>query len=399
MSAGVATIEAMPDPAAREAEFVERKGLGHPDTTCDAIAEEVSRALSAAYLGRFGRILHHNVDKVLLVAGSSAPRFGGGRILEPIRVVLAGRATARIGDEAIDVPGIALEAARACIRARFRFLDPLRDMAFECRIREGSADLRALFARGHRVPLANDSSAGAGFAPFSPLERLVAGCERALNAPGTRPHPGCGEDVKVCATRVGAATRLAIACAGVAPLLDGPASYRDAMDATARVARDLAAGEAALSLDEVRVNAADEPRDGSFYLTVTGTSAEAGDDGATGRGNRASGLVAPGRPACMEAAAGKNPASHTGKLYALAAQELAEEIATQVGGVAAAECLLASRIGAPIDAPALFHLRVALRDGAVLGDVARMIGERAEAARTRLPGLWRRIVAGEARLF
>jgi S-adenosylmethionine synthetase len=101
----------------------------------------------------------------------------------------------------------------------------------------------------------------------------------------------------------------------------------------------------------------------------------------------------------MEAAAGKNPTSHTGKLYALAAQELAEEIATQVGGVAAAECLLASRIGAPIDAPALFHLRVALRDGAVLGDVARMIGERAEAARTRLPGLWRRIVAGEARLF
>jgi S-adenosylmethionine synthetase len=192
VSAGVATIEAMPDPAAREAEFVERKGLGHPDTTCDAIAEEVSRALSAAYLGRFGRILHHNVDKVLLVAGSSAPRFGGGRILEPIRVVLAGRATARIGDEAIDVPGIALEAARACIRARFRFLDPLRDMAFECRIREGSADLRALFARGHRVPLANDSSAGAGFAPFSPLERLVAGCERALNAPGTRPHPGRG---------------------------------------------------------------------------------------------------------------------------------------------------------------------------------------------------------------
>jgi S-adenosylmethionine synthetase len=147
------------------------------------------------------------------------------------------------------------------------------------------------------VPLANDSSAGAGFAPFSPLERLVAGCERALNAPGTRPHPGCGEDVKVCATRVGAATRLAIACAGVAPLLDGPASYRDAMDAAARVARDLAAGEAALSLEEVRVNAADEPRDGSFYLTVTGTSAEAGDDGATGRGNRASGLVAPGRRA------------------------------------------------------------------------------------------------------
>ena len=395
----MATLEAMADPASREAEFVERKGLGHPDTTCDAIAEAVSRALSTAYLARFGRILHHNVDKVLLVAGSSAPRFGGGQVLEPIRVVLAGRATAQAGGEAIDVHGIALGAARDCIRARFRFLDPLRHVAFECRIREGSADLRALFARGRGVPLANDSSAGAGFAPFSPLERLVAGCERVLNAPGTRPHPGCGEDVKVCATRVGAATRLAIACAGVAPLLDGPGAYRDAMDAVARVARDLAAGEPALALEEASVNAADAPLDGAFYLTVTGTSAEAGDDGATGRGNRASGLVAPCRPACMEAASGKNPTNHTGKLYALAAQELAEELAAQVDGVAAAECLLASRIGAPIDAPALFHLRVALREGAALGDVARAIDARAEAARARLPGLWRRIVAGEARLF
>ncbi len=399
MRAGPATLEAMQDPARRDAEFVERKGLGHPDTLCDAIAEEVSRALGAAYLARFGRILHHNVDKVLLVAGSSAPRFGGGRILEPARVVIAGRATTRAGGEEIDAAGIALEAARACIRARLRFLDPLRDMAFECRIREGSADLRALFARGGRVPLANDSSAGAGFAPFSPLERLVAGCERALNAPGTRPHPGCGEDVKVCATRVGDAARLAIACAGVAPLLAGPAAYREAMDGAAGVARGLAAGEAAIGLEALAVNAADDPGGGSWYLTVSGTSAEAGDDGATGRGNRASGLVAPGRPACMEAAAGKNPASHPGKLYALAAQDLAEEIAAAVEGVAAVECLMASRIGAPMDEPALFHLRVATRPGVALGDVAPALGARAEAARARIPGLWRRIVAGEARLF
>ena len=399
MRTGTATLEAMPDPAARMAEFAERKGLGHPDTVCDAIAEEVSRALSAAYLARFGRILHHNVDKVLLVAGSAAPRFGGGRILEPIRIVLAGRATARAGGEAIDVEGIALDAARACIRARFRFLDPARDMVFECRIREGSADLRALFARGGRVPLANDSSAGAGFAPFSPLERLVVACEQALNAPGTRPHPGCGEDVKACASRIGRTTRLTIACAGVAPLLDGPGAYREAMEAAAAAARGIAAGEPALDLEELRVNAADDPRGGSWYLTVSGTSAEAGDDGATGRGNRASGLIAPGRPACMEAAAGKNPASHSGKLYALLAQELAEELAAHVDGVAAAECLVASRIGAPIDAPALFHLRIATQEGIALGDIAAELGERAEAARARLPGAWRRLVAGEARLF
>jgi hypothetical protein len=160
-----ATIEAMPDPATRAAEFVERKGAGHPDTLCDAMAEAVSRALSQIYLARFGRILHHNVDKVLLAAGSAAPRFGGGHVTAPIRIVLAGRATAHAGGEAIDVEGIAVEAARACLAARLRHLDVARDVRFDVRIRPGSAELRALFARAPSVPLANDSSAGAGFAP------------------------------------------------------------------------------------------------------------------------------------------------------------------------------------------------------------------------------------------
>jgi S-adenosylmethionine synthetase len=47
-------------------EMVERKGLGHPDTMCDALAEALSQALSQYYLDRFGMIFHHNVDKALL---------------------------------------------------------------------------------------------------------------------------------------------------------------------------------------------------------------------------------------------------------------------------------------------------------------------------------------------
>ena len=55
--------------AAQPLEIVERKGKGHPDTICDAIAEAVSIQLSKAYQETFGRILHHNIDKCLLVAG------------------------------------------------------------------------------------------------------------------------------------------------------------------------------------------------------------------------------------------------------------------------------------------------------------------------------------------
>ena len=74
-------------------EIVERKVLGHPDTICDALAENLSRALSRFYLERFGATLHHNVDKALLCGGAARPAFGGGEVTEPVdeleRAVLA----------------------------------------------------------------------------------------------------------------------------------------------------------------------------------------------------------------------------------------------------------------------------------------------------------------------
>ena len=394
-----ATLEAMPDPAARMSEFAERKGPGHPDTLCDAIAEAVSRALGETYLRRFGRILHHNVDKVLLVGGSAAPRFGGGRVEAPLRIVLAGRATARVGAETIDVETIAIEAARRCLAGRLRRVDVARHALVECRIRPGSAELRALFARGGAVPLANDSSAGAGFAPFSPLEDLVLRCEGMLSAADTRPHAACGEDTKVAAIRVGARTSLMVACAAIDAELADARAYAGFRDASLAALRRQAAASPGLAVADIAFNAADDPDAGLFYLTVTGSSAEAGDDGETGRGNRVCGLIATGRPTSLEATAGKNPASHTGKLYNVLAQDLAEEILREVPGTAAAECVLVSRIGAPIDRPALFHLRIAPAPGLALDDLAPRIGDCARAALARLPVLWRRIVAGEARLF
>jgi S-adenosylmethionine synthetase len=66
-------------------EIVERKGLGHPDTICDALAETLSRNLCREYRDRFGTVLHHNVDKALLRGGRAAPAFGGGNVVEPVR--------------------------------------------------------------------------------------------------------------------------------------------------------------------------------------------------------------------------------------------------------------------------------------------------------------------------
>jgi S-adenosylmethionine synthetase len=81
----------------RDIEIIERKGIGHPDTICDLVCESVSQALSQYYLKRFGKVLHHNLDKGLLVAGRSQPKFGGGKILEKIKIIVAGRATDKVG--------------------------------------------------------------------------------------------------------------------------------------------------------------------------------------------------------------------------------------------------------------------------------------------------------------
>ena len=79
--------------ASQPVEIVERKGIGHPDTICDALAEEFSRALCQFYLEQFGFVMHHNVDKVLLWGGTSQPHFGGGMVTAPIEIFMAGRAT------------------------------------------------------------------------------------------------------------------------------------------------------------------------------------------------------------------------------------------------------------------------------------------------------------------
>src|SRR4030065_974903 len=104
----------------------------------------------------------------------------------------------------------------------------------------------------------------------------------------------------------------------------------------------------------ITINAADNYEKNIYYLTVTGTSAECGDDGQVGRGNRANGLITPYRPMTLEATAGKNPITHTGELYTLGAKEISREI-TNVPDISGADCYLVSQIGKPITETQTVH--------------------------------------------
>ena len=111
--------------AAGKVEIVERKGIGHPDTMCDSIMDAISVALCAAYREAFGTILHHNIDKGLLAAGSVERHFGGGRIVSPMELIIGDRATFKAAGKEIPVADIAVTAAKTKIRkSRFFISSP-----------------------------------------------------------------------------------------------------------------------------------------------------------------------------------------------------------------------------------------------------------------------------------
>lgn len=336
-------------------EVVERKGLGHPDTLCDAIAERASVALCRYYLDHFGAILHHNVDKVLLCGGTSRPRFGGGEVVQPIEIYLAGRATAEWRGARVPVDDLAIAACRDVLAERLPLHQDIRVIS---RIRPGSADLTTLFARG-KTPLANDTSCGVGFAPLTELERIVLDVEHALNDGATKhEHPELGSDVKVMGVRRCDRIDLTIACAFVDRHVDSIGAYVAKKADAHRLALGAASRASPLAAS-IALNAADDVTSGDVYLTVTGSSAEAGDDGEVGRGNRVNGLITPYRPMTMEAAAGKNPVSHVGKLYSIVANRIAAGAVAELPDVFAATCTLVSQIGAPIDQPAIVDVTIA----------------------------------------
>ena len=390
-----------PAPAALPVEIVERKGIGHPDTVCDALAENLSVVLSRYYLDRFGYILHHNVDKGLLWGGAARPAFGGGEVLKPMEIYLAGRATRKFLGVKIPVEDLAIEASREWLGKNLHALDPRRHVRIHCLIRPSSTDLVELFSRSHETgfALANDTSYGVGYAPLDELETLAHAVERHLNSPEVKAaHPEIGEDIKVMGVRQENRIAFTIACAFVGTYVHDLQDYFAKKAGVAELAREAlgAAGAAEIAVD---VNTADGGTADNIYLTVTGTSAEAGDDGQVGRGNRSNGLITPYRPMSLEALAGKNPVSHVGKLYNIVAGRIAAAAVAQVAEAEEVHCYLVGQIGRPVHEPQAVDLRVRVTHPAVVEDLRPRLTEIVQSHLSGIGTLWRNLVHGEERFY
>ncbi len=325
-------------------ELVETKGTGHPDTLCDSLCEEASKALSKYYLKHFSRVLHHNVDKGLLVAGTSKVRFKGGKIGKPVKIIIAGRATSKVGDHVVPVNNIITKSVKDYLKqfsmAKFKIIID---------VKPGATNLVEVFKK--KILVANDTSFGVSHFPHSALESLVLEVGNLIDSEGFRKtYPAVGRDFKVMGFRHGNKIVLTLAIAFVSKFVKDMRHYKGLKEKIISEVQQRFKVEAYLNVLDSYEDAS------SVYLTVSGLSAEQGDDGQVGRGNRYNKLITPNRPMSLEALAGKN-VNHPGKLYQILAYRIAKDVYEKTNANYV-EVKMLTQIGKPLSSPQVVSLRI-----------------------------------------
>ncbi|KKP92962.1 MAG: Methionine adenosyltransferase [Parcubacteria group bacterium GW2011_GWA1_36_12] len=332
-------------------EFVERKGIGHPDTLSDALAEYLSAKYSLYTKSNFGVILHHNFDKVGLLGGAAEVGFGQGKLVKPIRVLLNGRASTRFGDSEINVNNLLVQWSREFFAEKLPQLNLDTDLEFHHNlstqsspgklseeINERNSSRKYWFEpRGIQdIPelkklFSNDTSMGVGFFPFTKLEFLVLSIEETLNSKEFKSkYSWIGSDIKIMGFRHENTYEITLCVPQVANEVHSIVEYKNNLEiARTKISEILKKFE--IDNYHLNINTRDNYDTEEVYLTATGSSIESGDEGLVGRGNRIQGFISPMRLISMEGVAGKNPVYHIGKLYYVAAQKISEKIYKKFG--------------------------------------------------------------------
>ncbi|MBU1110525.1 methionine adenosyltransferase [Patescibacteria group bacterium] len=331
-------------------EFVERKGIGHPDTLSDALAEKLSINYSNYTKQKYGAILHHNFDKVGLLGGSSNVVFGNGYLIDPIRILLNGRASTKFGNEEIPVRKLLISWAKEFLAEKFPMIDVEKDLQFHYNLSNQSSPGKTnetgsekgtrkywFEPRGlHDLQeikklVSNDTSLGVGYFPHTRLETLVLKIENTLNSKEfNKSNPWIGSDIKVMGYRKINSFHVTMCIPQIANHVRSADKYKANIESARNTIYEVARSLKIKSL-ELNINTRDNFETTELYLTATGSSIESGDEGLVGRGNRINGVISPFKPMSMEGACGKNPVYHIGKIYYIAAQQISEKIYKNFG--------------------------------------------------------------------
>jgi S-adenosylmethionine synthetase len=398
-------------------EIVERKGIGHPDTLCDTIAEKVSQAYSRYCLERYGIILRHMVDKIALSGGAAKVKFGGGEMQKPVRLYLNCRFTRVYQQEAIPY----LEIVKDVVYRHLGEVLPLLDLDQWLTVvdnthfapgpgvvydADGSTQNERKFffeipqkefAVFHDNSLrSNDTSTAVAYSPLSTTEQIVMLVETTLNGREFKKlHPYVGTDIKVMAKRIQKHLNLTVCVPFVAVHTPSKEFYFEKIKLLTDIIKQLVMSKFGQFDVTVSLNTRDNPNKSDYYLTLTGSAIESGDEGVVGRGNRYNGVIPFTRHMSMEACCGKNPVYHVGKLYTAISSLISEEIFHLTG--LETYVYLTSQMGRSLSDPWSACVDVCGREATPTE--RQMIEEIVECALSKANETTRKIVRGELNLF
>ncbi len=323
-------------------EIVERKGLGHPDTIADGIAESLSIEYSKYCLENFGAILHHNLDKSIILGGQCELGYGNGKLLKPFRVLFGGRMSRSFNSKDIDLSAIQIAATKAYLHRILPRLHTERDLVFHHFTSSNSRIPHWFSPRTlddlpeHKNPHSNDTATIISFWPFSALEQMVMESERYFYElkPTIQPRFNfVGGDIKIMALRREKDIELTLCVPFHADKITNQDKYLENKSLIEDGLRELLNDKfGGLFNITIKINTQDqkiknERDDGrGRYLTVIGSALDYGEEGISGRGNRCRGLISSMRPSTVESVYGKNPVYHVGKVYSLIANVIAKQI-------------------------------------------------------------------------
>jgi S-adenosylmethionine synthetase len=337
-------------------EVVERKGIGHPDTLADGIAEAVSIAYSKYCLEKFGAILHHNVDKTTVTGGLVDIDFGRGVMNEKAKVIVNGRMSTDFAGEKIDVVGIQEKAVKDYLKKVLPQMDVENWLEFESTSVPYSHNPYWYHPRGLedlpelKIPRANDTSTCVGYWPLSVGENLALGLEGWFYNTDSQPKFSyIGQDIKCMVVRKKQVIDITMNIPFIPQNTPSVEFYKTELQKIKSSLIELADKIAPDYEISLQLNGMDNDQKNDYYLLLTGSCIEAGEEGVVGRGNKSRGVISSNRPFSMEAPNGKNPVYHVGKIHTVVADALAEKIGIEFD--CHVDVFITTKIGDPLYDP------------------------------------------------
>lgn len=328
--------------------MVETKGKGHPDNICDTLAEKISANYSKYCLENYGMILRHMIDKLSILGGGTKVKFNGGEMISPIKILVNGRFTDRYNNQKIDYMKIVNEIIKKYFHELFPMIDIEKDLLIidNTHHNEGPGVVynddnttkseRAKFfevvndedvTKHNNHNRCNDTSTTVSYYPMSKLEKTVLNIEQLLNSNNYKKvKPWVGNDIKVMGMRKDKKIEITSCVPLISKYVRDIDDYKEKLSEIKKDIENEIKKQFKNCDVIVYLNTRDDYENNDLYMTLTGSAVESGDEGAVGRGNRSRGVIPFSRNFSMEAACGKNPVYHTGKLFTAIGDIISQKI-------------------------------------------------------------------------